>query len=233
MAGTAFNASEEAAQLHSSKRAAGEGNLEDSASALPQCKKHMPLVNPSPRIAAAPFSPSTPSRKIKDVIAFGGIREENASPIRSSMRVRMQPNGDATQLERAMQLAEKRFHTLTPGTKTNLSFSKFSDIEIVARATTLGVSLGSNISKIQQSINSLKQTEEDRRVTYLQNNLNESLGVETECDILNTANQLCSDFELDDRVTPMGDSSDPVLSMPIKSLLKRNKKKGCKHGCGG
>jgi hypothetical protein len=80
------------------------------------------------------------------------------------------------------------------------------------------------MSDIEQSIASLKQVEEDRRVTYLQNNLNESLGVETECDILNTANQLCSDLELEDRVTPMGDSSDPVLSMPIKSLLKRTKK---------
>jgi hypothetical protein len=190
----------------------------------------MSLANPSPRIAAAPFSPSTPSRKIKDVIAFGGIREENASPIRSSMRVRMQPNSDATQLERATQLAEKRFHTLSPGTKTNLSFSKFSDIEIVARATTLGVSLGSNTSEIQQSINSLKQTEEDRRVTYLQNNLNESLGVETECDILNTANHLCSDFDLEDSVAPMGDFADPSLAMPIKSLLKRNKKKAANLG---
>jgi hypothetical protein len=80
------------------------------------------------------------------------------------------------------------------------------------------------MSEIEQSIVSLKQVEEDRRVTYLQNNLNESLGEETECDVLSTANQLCSDLELEDRVTPMGDSSDPVLSMPIKSLLKRTKK---------
>jgi hypothetical protein len=127
-------------------------------------------------------------------------------------------------MERATQLAKKRFHALTPGTKSNLSFSKFLDHEIAARATTLGVSLGSNMSEIEQSIVSLKQIEEDRRVTYLQNNLNESLGEDTECDILNTANQLCSDIELEDRVTPMGDSSDPVLSMPIKSLLKRTKK---------
>jgi hypothetical protein len=226
----AIYTAEEAAQLPPSERAAGEGNLEDSASAPPQCEKRALLVNPSPRIAAAPFSPSTPSRKIKDVIAFGGIREEVASPIRSSQRVRMQPNGDATQLERATQLAKKCFHALTPGTKSNLSFSKFLDLEIAARATTLGVSLGSNMSEIEQSINSLKQTEEDHRITYLQNNLNESLGEEKECDILNTANQLCSDFELDDRVTPMGDSSDPILSMPIKSLLKRNKKKASNLG---
>jgi hypothetical protein len=86
----------------------------------------------------------------------------------------MQPNDDAT------QLAEKRFHALTPGTKSNLPFSKFSDNEIAARATTLGVSLGSNSSEIEQSIASLKQVEEDRRVTYLKNNLNQNLGEETD-----------------------------------------------------
>jgi hypothetical protein len=105
--------SEEAAQLPPSERAAGGENLEGSKTAPSQCEKHAPLVNTSPRIAAAPFSPSTPSRKIEDVIAFGGIREEIASPIRSSQRVRMQPNGDATQMERATQLAEKRLHALT------------------------------------------------------------------------------------------------------------------------
>jgi hypothetical protein len=226
----AIYSAEEAAQLPPRERAAGGRNLEDSTSAPPQCEKCASLVNTSPRIAAAPFSPLTPSRKLEDVIAFGGIREETASPIRSSQRVRMQPNGDPTQMECATQLAEKRFHALTPGTKSNLSFSKFSDHEIAARATTLGVSLGSNMSEIEQSIVSLKQVEEDRRVTYLQNNLNESLGEETECDILNTANQLCSDLQLEDRVTPTGDSSDPVLSMPIKSLLKRTKKNASNLG---
>jgi hypothetical protein len=142
----------------------------------------------------------------------------------------MQPNGDATQMERATQLTEKRFHALSLVTKPKLSFSKFSDHEIAARATTLGVSLGSNMLDIEQSIASLKQVEEDRRVTYLQNNLNESLGVETECEILSTANQLCSDLELEDRVAPMGDSADPVLSMPIKSLLKRTKKNAANLG---
>jgi hypothetical protein len=142
----------------------------------------------------------------------------------------MQPNGDATQMERATQLAEKRFHALSPGTKPKLSFSKFPDHEIAARATTLGVSLGSNTSDIEQSIASLKQVEEDRRVTYLQNNLNESVGLEMECEILSTANQLCSDLELEDRVTPMGDSSDPVLAMPIKTLLKRTKKNASNLG---
>jgi hypothetical protein len=54
---------------------------------------------------------------------LGGISEKIASPIRSSQRERMQHNGDATQMERATQLAEKCLHAFSPGTKTNLSFS--------------------------------------------------------------------------------------------------------------
>jgi hypothetical protein len=121
--------SEEAAQLPPSERAAGGRNLEGSKTTPSQCEKHAPLVNASPRIAAAPFSPSTPSsRKIENVIAFGGIREEIASLIRSSQRVRMQPNGDATQMERAMQLAEKR---LTPSHQVPNQTSPFLNFLIM------------------------------------------------------------------------------------------------------
>jgi hypothetical protein len=103
--------SEEAAQLPPSKGAVGCRSLEVSKIAPSWCEKRAPLVNDTPRIAAASFSPSMPSsRKIEDVIAFGGISEEIASPIRSSQRVRMQHNGDAMQMERATQLAKRRLH---------------------------------------------------------------------------------------------------------------------------
>jgi hypothetical protein len=136
----------------------------------------------------------------------------------------MQHNSDATQLERATQLAERRFHAITPGTRPNLSFSKFSDFEIESRATTLGVSLGSNASETKCSISALKQIEEDRRITYLKNNLNENLEEERECSILCTANQLSSDLVIEDRDEPVGDSSDPILDIPIKMFRKRNKR---------
>jgi hypothetical protein len=190
-------------------------------------EKQASLGKNTPRIAATSFSPSTlisQPRKNVEVIAFGGISERTASPIRSSQRVRMQPNGDATQMEHATQLAEKCLHAFSPGTKSKLSFSKLSEHEIAARATTLGVSLGSNESEISNSITLLKHTEEYRRITYLQNNLNENLVEENNCSILDTANQLCLDLELEDRVTPMGDSLDPVLSMPIQMLKRQNKK---------
>jgi hypothetical protein len=128
-------------------------------------------------------------------------------------------------MERATQLAERRIHAITPGTRSNLSFSKFSDFEIETRATTLGVSLGSNASETKRSICALKQLEEDCRITYLKNNLNENLGEKTDCSIICTANQLSSDLAIEDRDRPVGDSSDPILDMPIKMLRKRNKKK--------
>jgi hypothetical protein len=181
----------------------------------------------APWIAAVPFSPSTPSSKpksIEDIIAFGGISEKLASPVRSSQRVKMQHNGEATQMERATQLAERRFHAISPGTKSNLSFSKFSDFEIEHRATILGVSLGSSASATKLSIAALKKLEEDRRITYLQNNLNENLGEESESNIIGTANQLCSDLAIEDSDAPVGDLADSTLNMPIKLLKRRNKK---------
>jgi hypothetical protein len=196
-------------------------------------EKTATFVRPSSRIAAITSSPSTPSatpRKKEDVIAFGGISEKMVSPIRSSQRVRMQPNGDATQMERATQLAEKRLHAISPGTKPKLSFSKFSEHEISARANTLGVSLGSNKSEISNSIDLLKRTEEDRRITYLQNNLQESLGEENDSEILETANRLCIDLDLEDKIAPMGDAIDPDLSLPIKVLKKRGKKNSSSLG---
>jgi hypothetical protein len=191
------------------------------------CKKGAVLGKGSSWLAATPSSPPTPfakSRKIQEVIAFGGISEKTASPVRSSLRVKMQHNGDATQMERATQLVEHRIHAITPGTRSNLSFSKFSDFEIETRATTLGVSLGSNDLETKRSISALKQIEEDRRITYLKNYLNENLEEERECSILCTANQLSSDLAIEDRDEPVGDSSDPILHMPIKMFRKRNKR---------
>jgi hypothetical protein len=181
----------------------------------------------TPWIAAVPFSPSSPSSKpknIEDIIAFGGISEKLASPVRSSQRVKMQHNGDATQLERATQLAKRRFHAISPGTKSSLSFSKFSDSEIEHRATTLGVSLGSSASETKQSIVALKQLEEDRRITYLQINLNENLGEDSDSSILCTANQLCSDLAIEDNDVPIGEPTDSTLNMPIKMFRRRIKK---------
>jgi hypothetical protein len=197
-----LSAAKETTPLSPITRDDGCISLKSSATSHAGCKKGVLLDKGASWIAATPFSPPTPtskSRKIEDVIAFRGISEKIASPVRSSQRVKMQHNGDATQMERATQLAECRIHAITPGTRSNLFFSKFSDFEIETRATTLGVSLGLNASETKRSISALKQLEEDRRITYLKNNLNENLGEEMDCSIISTANQLSSDLASEDR----------------------------------
>jgi hypothetical protein len=76
----------------------------------------------------------------------------------------------------------------------------------------------------------LKQTEEDRRITYLKNNLNECLEENSECSILAMANSLSTDLGLEDRIEPIDDLSDPSLHMPIKFLKEQNKKSNIKLG---
>jgi hypothetical protein len=223
-----LSAAKETASFSPSTRDDGFCSPKLAASSLTRQKKEKPIVSEAPWIATSHLSPPAPSskpRKTEDVIAFGGISEKIGSPVRSSQRVRMQHNGDATQMERATQLAERRMHAVTPGTKSNLSFSKFSDSEIETRATSLGVSLGSDASETKRSICALKMLEEDRRITYLTNNLNENLGKETDCGIICTANRLSSDLAIEDRDEPVGDCSDPILDLPIKMLTKKNKKK--------
>jgi hypothetical protein len=90
--------------------------------------------------------------------------------------------------------------------------------------------LGSNESEIAISVSSLKQTEEDRRITYLQNNLNKCIEENSDCNILATANSLCSGLALEDQIEPIDNLSDPSLFMPIKCLKKQKKKPDTKLG---
>jgi hypothetical protein len=99
----------------------------------------------------------TTRRPIKEVIAFGGINQKLSSPVRSSERVKMQKNGDATQMEHAVMMTEQRLYAISPGTKSKLCFSALSNSEIGARANKLGISLGANESEINKSISSLNQ----------------------------------------------------------------------------
>jgi hypothetical protein len=164
------------------------------------------------------------------VIAFGGIHQKLSSPVRSSKRVKMQKNGDATQLERAVMRTEQRLYAISPGTKSKLSFSALPHFVIGARANKLGISLGANESEINESISLLKHCEEDRRITYLQNNLKSCMDEEPDSNILATASSLCSDLALEDQIEPIDNLPDPSLFMPIKCLKKQKKKMDTKLG---
>jgi hypothetical protein len=227
-------AAETADKLSPSQGNYGRRGVEKSATIATPLKKQTQQAEAESRVAAISFKPSTPSsttrRPIKEVIAFGGINQKLSSPVRSSERVKMQKNGDATQMERAMMVTEHRFYAISPGNKSKLSFSALSNSDIGARANKLGISLGSNESDNTISISSLKQTEEDRRITYLQNNLNKCIDENSDCNILAMANSLCSDLALEDQIEPIDNLSDPSLFMPIKCLKKQKKKPDTKLG---
>ena len=89
-----------------------------------------------------------------EMVAFGGISDGLAG-VRSSDRIRAQPLADATQLQRAIHLAQQRD---SPGMLSNskLSFISITNDQIIARASRLGISLGESPSAISSSINLIK-----------------------------------------------------------------------------
>jgi hypothetical protein len=79
-----------------------------------------------------------------DVIAFGGIAQGMVAGVRSSDRLRAQPFSDATQLDRAIMIAQRRDDFSGQGTNLNKKSSllSFTEKQIVHRASRIGVSLG-------------------------------------------------------------------------------------------
>jgi hypothetical protein len=227
-------AEEKTDKLSPSQGNYGRRGVEKSATKATPLKDQTQQTDAGSRVAVSSFKPSMPAsttrKQIKEVITFGGISQKLSSPVRLSERVKMEKNRDATQMERAMMMTEQRLYAISPGTKSKLSFSALSNSEIGARANKLGISLGANESKINTSISSLKQCEEDRRITYLQNNLNSCIDGNSDSNILATANSLCSDLALEDQIEPIDNSSDPSLFMPTKCLKKQKKKTDTKLG---
>jgi hypothetical protein len=87
--------------------------------------------------------PSNKCLSYEDIVAFGGISNTDASGVRSSERIRAQPNSDATQMERAMLMAQRRddvaYHGMSTPTKDTV-FS-MSDAQILEKARVLGVTI--------------------------------------------------------------------------------------------
>jgi hypothetical protein len=89
--------------------------------------------------------------------------------LRSSEWLRAQPLADATQIERAMWLAQRRDGPPCPGTDfvSSNSVLNFSTDEICSRASRMGVSLGESSGCKAASIKLLKDTELERSLTML------------------------------------------------------------------
>jgi hypothetical protein len=107
-----------------------------------------------------------------DVIAFGGIAEGVVVGVRSSDRLRAQPFADATQLDRAMMIAQRRDDFFGQGTNLNKKFSLLSFIEeeIMHRASRIGVSLGEYENTKLVAARLIQDNEIQRSLVMLKNN---------------------------------------------------------------
>jgi hypothetical protein len=94
---------------------------------------------------------------VHEAAIFGCIASPSLSNIRTSERIRAQPNVDATQMERAMQNVNLKHDYATSGNeKASPSFALMSDEDIIFKASRLGISLGKNDKEITKAIKSIK-----------------------------------------------------------------------------
>ena len=174
--------------------------------------------------SVSPVLMSTPVSKSfskDEVIAFGGIQSEKAKGVRSSGRLRAQHNADATQLERAMSIAQRRDDVFAQGTVQTQSRSllSFSDSQIIHNASILGVSLGNSDADKLASARLIKENEVQRTLTILNNDtVSEKRDDPVKCLVVTRASALSGD--LDDDESLFDDGFQPVLKKK-----KHNKKK--------
>ena len=121
-----------------------------------------------------------------------------------------------------MALAAQR--DILQGTNLNKGFSilSYSYREIADRASRLGVSLGTDEKQILASAKMIKDSEVERTLTILQNNLNQKENGQPHCLILNRASSLTEDLEGDDNVRDLEDQMDASI---ISERVKKTRKK--------
>jgi hypothetical protein len=177
-----------------------------------------------PKVQGNPTS-TLPKTSMTEVINFGGIQPSSAMGLRSSNRLRAQPNADDTQMERAMMIAQMRDNVQTQGTPSNKhSFYSFSDEQIIDKAKSIGISLGDTLEARLKSARLVKDIEKQRSVTFLNSaNLQEqNTGEAPICLVVSRASNLCDDLYEDHEanVDVHGD-----ISVPIPQVKSTRKKK--------
>jgi hypothetical protein len=161
------------------------------------------------------------------IIAFGGIPPSNNTGVRSSGRIRAQPNADATQMERAVLNAQRRdmLQGLGKNLYSELSVLNFSESEIISRAEKMRVSLGSNENMTFSSANMIKECELRRTLTMLK-----KVEATTDIDVANQndlvvsrMSSLCDDLVEDDE-HPDHISPEQVL-LPVEQQKRGRPRK--------
>jgi hypothetical protein len=157
----------------------------------------------------------------QQVVAFGGINEEALRGVRSSGRLRAQPNTDATQMERAILIAKKRAetHVLGKSPLKPTSITAFTDDHIIDNVISLGVSLGTSHSECITSAKLIKDVELHRTLTMLRN-LDNLVYDTASCLAVTRASDLWDDLDGDDFVDD--EINEPLV---IPNVRKGRKKK--------
>jgi hypothetical protein len=155
---------------------------------------------------------------MEDVIKYGEISEHVAKGVRSSERIRDQPNADATQMEHTQEHAILRDFRNLKGTNLILQFTLASipNEVVVARASKLGVSLGKSPSQIENSIASIKNLDLEPSLVMLKRKEEnaDKLDEGSSSFILNEASRLSEDL----------DESDCILGENIEAVSLRGTK---------
>jgi hypothetical protein len=173
-------------------------------------------------VPAIMTTPVSKTHSIEEVIAYGGIRSQVAKGVRSSGRLRAQPNADATQLEKAMMLAQRRNENFAQGTSQPHSLLNFTDEQIIHNAAVLGISMGSSVTEQFSAAHKIKDNELQRTITILKNN--ESVtGEKVPCLVVSHASDLVADLDDDEHL--LNDNDNLLCTSPVVNKTRRNKKK--------
>jgi hypothetical protein len=168
-----------------------------------------------------------------DLVAFGGI-PENSVEVRSSDRIRLQHNADATQLERAQQLAAAKNCGSYAGThpRSKFSLSSISDASFLSRTSKLGVCLGASNDEIAATILNIKQSDNERTLIMLSKNIDEKIENDhgeigdngKKCEIFEKASSLSMDLTAEEQLGS-DEIANPPISIPkITRVYKRREK---------
>jgi hypothetical protein len=156
------------------------------------------------------------------VLAFGGVP---AAGIRSSKRIKKQPNAEATQLARAQGLAMQRDQALDSGNSSVSKFTlaSFSNESIITHASQLGVTLGASPSQIQASVNNLKEVDLQRTLVVLKRNEDKIKNVEDSisASILQDALDLSADLDEEEQQGSIGHEDQDLLSTKQNRRAKK------------
>jgi hypothetical protein len=200
--------------------------LTDNATIITSPNNCVSQANGGAKKSMTPGTVATPAAKAfstEEVIAFGGIKSQEARGVRSSGRLRAQPNTDATQLQKAMMLAQRRNENLAQGISQPHSLLNFTDADIIHNATVLGISMGSSLSEQVSEAHKIKENELQRTLTILRKNesVSNKCGDTLPCLIVSRASDLVVDLDDEDHL--MDDNG--LCSAPVANKIKRNKKK--------